>query len=182
MVSMKTRPTLIAAAAEAAQEISKRVIEWLEEAGEQVTSDGSEAEIEGHVKQVIEKNIHNLDGYELAKEMEDRFYYEPDSDLVEIMDNAHCAVLDAHDRIVEKWIVENSIKPRFAIGARVSFKRNQGDKLLYNGEIVHINEKQGKYTVFCEDLGHVRSGCGTHGVVLPFEAVEQESQVAQEGL
>ena len=39
------------------------------------------------------------------------------------------------------------------------------------GEIVKIDAERAEYTVFCAEDGHVRSGQGTYGYVIPYEDV-----------
>lgn len=60
-------------------------------------------------------------------------------------------------------------RPTFAVGDKV--------KALYQrktveGEIARINAEKAEYTVFCESLGHVKTGCGINGLIVGFEKVE----------
>lgn len=57
------------------------------------------------------------------------------------------------------------------IGDKVKFKDHHNK--IVEGEIVKIDDKQAKYHVFSEELGHARKGVGTHACVFIFEDVEK---------
>lgn len=60
--------------------------------------------------------IHN-NGYEYAKELEERYGWEPDSDLVELLDRLD--IQSAHQHVVRAWVTLYSVKIPFNIGDRV---------------------------------------------------------------
>jgi len=60
--------------------------------------------------------IHN-NGYEYAKELEERHGWEPDSALVECLDTLD--IQSAHQHVVRAWVTLYSVKIPFNIGDRV---------------------------------------------------------------
>ncbi|MGN7710797.1 hypothetical protein [Agrobacterium radiobacter] len=60
--------------------------------------------------------IHN-NGYEYAKELEERYGWEPDSALVECLDRLD--IHSAHQNVVRAWVTLYSVKIPFNIGDRV---------------------------------------------------------------
>ena len=115
------------------------------------------------------------DGYEMARDLERKGWY-CTSQMVEWLDGADYDLYSAHDQAVAEWVAAEGIKPSLAIGASVTFTtpafhaKGRGPTLA--GEITAIDEKHARYTVFVPELGHVREGCGTHGIILPFEEIE----------
>lgn len=59
------------------------------------------------------------DGYALARELERYHGVSPDSQLVEILDEASSVLSDAHTDALEKWVKLTGWTPRFAQGDRV---------------------------------------------------------------
>jgi hypothetical protein len=129
----------------------------------------------------LEKAIaYGEDGYSIAKYLDTSRGWDVDADLVEILDRTFFEKLALHDKAVNEWVLAYSIKPKLEAGAAVTVhNRSTGNKVV-DGQIVSIDEKRGRYTVFIEALGHVRSGCGTTGVVLPFEDVEMQTAESTE--
>ena len=60
--------------------------------------------------------IHN-NGYEYAKELEERYGWEPDSALVECLDRLD--IHSAHQNVVRAWVTLYNVKIPFNIGDRV---------------------------------------------------------------
>ena len=60
--------------------------------------------------------IHN-NGYEYAKELEERYGWEPDSALVECLDTLD--IQSAHQNVVRAWVTLYNVKIPFNIGDRV---------------------------------------------------------------
>jgi len=101
----------------------------------------------------------SLDGYDLAKRLD---YYDPDTELVNILDDADSMMYSAYNIICRKWVSDNGL-----VGPEIG---TIVDCILKNikGEVVN-NYDYGQSSVFCESLGHVREGLGTHGVVVNWE-------------
>lgn len=146
----------------AAEKIWPRVKQWL---GDDARDD--EAEIKALARAVRGEG----DGYKIARGLE-RDGWDPNAELVDILDNAGAAKYRACDELTKKWVAENEIKPAFAVGAQVKFKENRFSKTSQTGEVTKIEEDRAMYWIFCAELGHVREGCGTHATILPYEHVE----------
>lgn len=103
------------------------------------------------------------DGYERARAL-DNEGWEPDAELVEILDMDHIA--PAHAEAVKAWVDANQIKPRFAVGDRIAIPPGE------IGTISYVDTDQARYTVKTEAFlkknphcaGDVRSG-----YLIPFE-------------
>ncbi len=108
----------------------------------------------------------NTDGFKLARDLD---AWCPDAALVEILDGAAFALFDALNEETKAWVAANGIAASLPVGAKVSFVDSGKTQ---TGEVTRVHSDVAKYTVFCEALGHVRSGTGTHGFVLAVEDVE----------
>ncbi|MFB0692997.1 hypothetical protein ACA106_20945 [Agrobacterium pusense] len=60
--------------------------------------------------------IHN-NGYEYAKELEERYGWEPNAALVSCLDKMD--IHEAHRQVVWAWVISNGVKVPFQIGNRV---------------------------------------------------------------
>ena len=109
------------------------------------------------------------DGYEIAKYLDDRKSWNITADMVESFDRASMIEYKLTSDAVKKWVSFYAIASKFKQGDAVEVEVR---KTKYHGEIVSIDTKEAKYTVYIEALGHVKSGQGTVGIVLPFEQVE----------
>jgi len=144
-----------------AEELLDDVIGWLKASGDE---DPDRDEVRKSLESAMDFED---DGYKIARQL-DNDGWDVDAELVHILDNAFPNRIRIHRDFVAKWVEENGIKPTFEVGQTVAFKeRNKS----HTGEITRINEKQAEYTIYCAEMGHVREGTGSHGVILPFEAV-----------
>ena len=168
------RPTRydVAVIEAASHKVAKQVQEWLH----QKCNINDPVELEEIRLSLLDILNYNKDGYEMAKDMEDQGY-DSDSALVEIMDSANWVISAEYDKMVEKWMSENSVKPQLKLGdiVKITEKNDRFKKDVYEGEIVSIDEKKGEYHVFIESLGHVRKGIGTHSRIFSFEWVENQN-------
>jgi hypothetical protein len=115
-----------------------------------------------------------MDGYEIAKELDDDGWFNINSELVEILDKAYWNAKNAHRELIKKWIVENNITNQFNVGDVVTVNRKY--KKPVQGEIIDMNKDEATYSVFCESLGHIRKEegkmrAGTTAIIVPFEQV-----------
>lgn len=158
----------------AAESLLSDVIEWLVQGG-----DDSAADERDYIRDQLASAMRfDADGFKIAKHLDDDGW-DCDARLVEILDGALWKRSEAHDAAVAEWLKRNDIKPPLNLGARVTFKDDFKSKTI-EGEITAIDEKRGTFTVFCQSLGHVRKGTGTHGRVLCWEDVSPvESAVRQ---
>jgi hypothetical protein len=129
--------------------------------------------VEEITKDLMDKIEPYKDGYKIAKDLDDRGW-DSDSELVDILDG-----LDFYtplDKLTLMWIQANNIKPKFNVGDKVRVKsrliRSTSNKEFYDGEITKI-DPAGKYVVFIEEVGHVRSGNGSHGSYINWGNVEK---------
>lgn len=94
--------------------------------------------------------------------------WDVNDDLTDVLSDAQAYGHMAHNAVVAEWVAKYDIRPPLPIGARV---RCKVQRVEHVGEVTAIDAKRATYTVLVEALGHVRDGNGTHGVVLPYEAV-----------
>lgn len=151
----------------AAEMLLPKVIEWLKEGGD----DRAEEERDQILDDLADAIEYEDDGFRIAEQLKSNHYWEPDAGLVEILDRHY--KYDAYKDLVKKWVKENDIKPELAIESSVTVTV-KGKSV--NGIITNINNDTAEYTVCCESLGHVRSGIGTHGTILPYEEVKLNVQ------
>ncbi|BDU76251.1 hypothetical protein [Mesoterricola sediminis] len=144
------------------EECMEDVLEWFNE-------EKDEEEQEEIREQLLDVLDDFSDGYEMAKTLEDRHFWDANSSLVELLDGVSSH--EVHGKAVLAWIRDNDVKPKLAVGAQVKVKKWSHDKDTLDGEIIKISE-DGRYTVFIPSQGHVRSGCGTHGQIFDWEEVE----------
>jgi len=113
------------------------------------------------------------DGYAIARNLERFSMWDPDTQLVEVLDGDH--VGEALREAVAEWVEANQIKPKLEIGAEVTFQKSKLDKGRSEpGTIVAIHADTAQYVVQTEEyLADSPSQRGkTCGYVVAFEAVE----------
>lgn len=84
------------------------------------------------------------DGYELAKILEDDYYYDSDSELVSILDNVEYDKSNILNKALKEWVITDNILPTQEIGTVVKFKL-RGKKTT--GTIVDIYRATAYYIV-----------------------------------
>lgn len=128
----------------------------------------SEEEAPEVAEQVMKALKNDTDGYHRAKYLEDRFSWDSDSELVEVMESDD--FYGASKTAIKAWIIDNAIAPEFEVGRQVSVKKARAAE-LFTGTIRSLTD-DGMYCVMVPSLGHVESGPGTHGLLFPWEDVE----------
>lgn len=120
--------------AKAVQSIVKDVADWLEE---EVSN-----ELIYLLTETMPWNVH-IDGFKWAVALQDRYLFDGDSALVEILEaaNLHGAVRDA----VKQWVEANGITPKFAVGTRVQTLS------LGAGTITRIDPEAAEYVIRTEN-------------------------------
>jgi len=129
---------------------------------------------------LVEKMIfyNEIDGYRLAKSLDDRFYIDSDFETADMLNDLHWELDKVYGKAVKKWIEEQGIKVPFEIGDEVSINVLNS---YVEGEIHYIYEDSARVSVFCESLGHVRSGCsGTLGIIKNCEDVKSLKKYQKE--
>jgi hypothetical protein len=152
---METRPGLyckemITAVAE---EIFPKVLEWL---GDEAPLPDDTEELE-HVKEQVTAAIDRglYEGYESAHYLDSHYCWSVDADLVDVFEEASWVAYHKHDEMVEQWVTRNRIIPMLKVGDQVVFTSQFKE---HRGEITEVREKTAQYTIFSEELGHVRKG------------------------
>lgn len=115
--------------------------------------------------------------YEICRELEQRYHWQPDANMVETFDDAFSAVHQAHKKVVTEWVASAGIKPQRAIGDEVNVTYRGTE---YVGEIVQVEEATAQYTVMIPALGHVREGPGTTGAIFKFEDIHELAEPPEE--
>lgn len=155
---------------ETSERVCDEIMEWLKCNGE----DFDRKEILEHAKEIIMQSWGIYDGYYLAKKLEFKYSYCPDTDLVDRLDGTRSIINIAYEKCVTKWIQENNILPKINVGTKVKFKHKKDE---CEGEIYKIDNVGGTYYIFCEQLGHVKEGPGTHGEVVNWEIIEEKGPI-----
>jgi hypothetical protein len=115
--------------------------------------------------------LFNSDGYELARDLEKEMDVQSDSELVDDMNSISYHCHSCLRENVENWVKDCEITPKYSIGDEVSvWVKN----VNYIGEISKIYERTAEYSIFIEELGHVREGVGTTGTIKKFEEIEKD--------
>lgn len=128
---------------------------------------GSEFNTDDAIAEMAKAMRFSSGSFELAKALE-MSGWSIDDDLLEELLEADHRLLIAHQEVIAEWVLDRKIKPLRDVGAAVTVTY-RGKPLA--GEITRIDPKHATYSVYCPDLGHVRAGAGTHGIVVPFEDV-----------
>lgn len=150
----KTDPEIIDAAAEL---LVPELMKWADE------TENRDAYLKD-AKKVI-RDCYWKNGYELARDLDS---YCPDSELVDILENASFHLARVLSAAIKAWVAENNIVSPFPMGAKVEFD-HKGKVCL--GEVATIYAERAEMTIYCAALGHVREGCGPHGLILPYDRV-----------
>lgn len=132
------------------------------------------------LKKAIGRNSYTKDGYQLARSLEYSMW-EPDSELVDILDSYSVFLDRAHREAVKLWVIDNQIIPQKKIGDTV-FVKVRG--VEYSGRILEIDTTTAQYTINIPALGHVEyifenetatrvdNGSGTLGTIKPVEEID----------
>lgn len=110
----------------------------------------------------------SMDGYDICRELDRSFSWQPNASMVEAFDNAFFEIERVHKVKVKEWVALNGIVPQKAIGDSVDVTYGGNP---YSGEITNIDIEVANYTVLIPALGHVREGLGTHGSIFKFEDI-----------
>jgi len=149
-------PAVIKATAE---RLLPEVLGWLVSQGPREADDGS-------VMRELEWGLGGyLDGYAIAKRLDS---WDPDAELVGILDGASRHSLEALDDAIAAWVRDNNVTIPLVVGDLVRNARGRWD-----GEVIDLKPETAEVLVYCAALGHVREGFGARGVYVPFEQLER---------
>lgn len=144
------------AIAGAAKKLAKLLVEW----------DPNTTQEEAEQDLTAALTAGRSDGYEIAKYLEDRRCYEPDSELVSDLDVASHYLSEAHKTLVKEWVHLNGIRPKFKVGDEVETKQ------FGRCVIGAINEETAQYVVQNEEYRKAHPNQpGTSGYYVSFERV-----------
>lgn len=108
-------------------------------------------------------NEFHLDGYHLAKHLEEKSYVHADSQLVELLDDIAQIKRNIKTEIVKKWVIDNDMKlPHKIMGSKCKYKLGFASGM--EGYITTLNPET--YEV-CIDKDKTRKG----GYIVGFEDV-----------
>lgn len=144
---------------EAVESIIPKVAEWMFNSGDVLDEDSKQDLIEA-----IRSGFG--DGYESASYLEQNCYWEPDSELVYILDDIYFCSRKAEDKAIRKWVKEEGIQVPFEKGQQIKFKY---EGKTWDGEIVEVDNDLARVLVYVKDKGHVKSGDGTYGLFFDVE-------------
>jgi hypothetical protein len=158
-----------------AKRLVPEAVRWLK-AGDGFYEEDTEASIEKELADTL-RDEWDWDGFRLAKALE----WEANSELVGILDAATGYQFSARRAAVAAWVREWNIRPKLAVGAKVTLPaslcgsegRQRGG--TFEGEIVGVNTELAEYTVRVAELGHLPPGAkqtGSYGFILPCEKVD----------
>ena len=147
----------------AIKEVAQQVNDWC--------NDETPAEdIERDLSEIYEYRVY-IDGFEAAKTLSDSYYYEADSELVDILEHASSKFRNHLRNEIKEWVAQNHIKPKYKVGDKVtvSAKTLRSDKDM-KGEVINVYADTAEYTICIPELGHTKGdGVGIKGRVLKFE-------------
>jgi hypothetical protein len=118
-------------------------------------------------KEVLSGNIDG-NGYELAKDFESDFGYDPDAEMVEILDSVWYKKNEILNNTIKQWVIDDNIKPEYSVGDTVMFTHGREGEVI--GEITSIYENTAQYVVCVEILGHEK---GKSGSIVNYEKVRK---------
>ena len=117
--------------------ICSQLCKWLDSHGEQYDKD----EIYNDVVKLARYCSMSEDGYYLCSKIESDFGYQPDTQLVNMLDDLQTHSMSALDSIVADWVKENNIVPQFSLNQKVKTDTD------YTGTIFEIDCIHGKYKI-----------------------------------
>lgn len=114
------------------------------------------------------------DSRRIVNYLADHYCWDVNRELQSIMDCVADARRSAHKDLTNKWVLHNGITPRYSAGQRVNFKK---DGKTIEGEVLKVLEETAEYLIFCNSLGHVRTGTGTRGIYVKQEDLQGVEKV-----
>jgi len=106
------------------------------------------------------------DGFTLCYNLKRDCHWDPDSELVEIMDEAGYFRNKSHDELVQQWVAEEKIVLSLPVGAtvRVTTRRKfRQPEEEFDGVVTTLLPETARYVIRIPALGHVEEGIGKTG-------------------
>ena len=76
--------------------------------------------VQGDADEIAECFSEQIDGYELAKKLEEVCSWDITVDMIERLDYMHYEVEKLHNKILKQWIIDSDIKPPFENGTKIT--------------------------------------------------------------
>lgn len=136
-----------------------------------------------HVGEAI-FTMRHADGYQMTRLLEVRYGWRNCTMNIAEALNGALDLLYAEVRAkTEEWVSQYGIKPKNKVGDQVCVNLAQ----QYTGEVVKVFPGEAQYLVMVPELGHVRHGQGTQGLLVNYEdihaiaATPEEFELAAQG-
>lgn len=141
------------------------IVEWENDDSESIEDTSN------HLKKIFSpKDLQFANGYEIARELESSWGLDPDTELVNTLDQFSHYIYTVISEAEKKWVIDCNIKPSLPKGKEVVVEY-KGKK--YTGTILSIYSDKAEYVINVPELGHVGEGeIGTQGLVYHFENLE----------
>jgi hypothetical protein len=152
-------------------EVVNTAIEYQIDKFQQWTIDSPKEEIKKDLQDAL-KYLRGGDGYKIAKSL-DSDGWMSNSALVEICDDLITSMYSAENKHIKKWVKDNKLTLPLNIGDSVKIVYRQYKDV--SGIVKEKHENTHKYLIFCESLGHVTEGSGTHGMYIIPENIIQKT-------
>ena len=133
-------------------------------------------------EQVIDALTHahnELDGYSLARYLDNRHGWSPDEQLVEILGGVYSHIDVAYRAATSQWLKATGRQPKHTVGDQVTVKvtPHQGPAnrkpVEHPGTIISNHWDTGRYVVSIPALGHAKPGQpGTQGRFFTWEEID----------
>lgn len=146
-------------AKELADIVGKMLIEW-----------DSSLDLEECVEDAYDilEYYYNEDGYNLAKEFEDKGY-DSDSNLVDILDGVSYEKHNIKKKYLEQWVSDNSVKLDYEIGDIVECNLIKHGKV--ECEVVKLYPETAEYGLWFDGLGYEK---GKGHRIVSFEKINKK--------
>lgn len=79
------------------------------------------SELDVDAQTIADNYTYNMDGYELAKELESHACWEITTTIVDQLDCMTFSVDEIHEKACKAWVIEHDIKPPLPIGSKINF-------------------------------------------------------------
>jgi len=120
------------------------------------------------------------EGYQFARRLERTTGITPDADLVETLDASSLHRWTAHRMYCAAWVRDDQITTNLEVGDKVrvldhelGLDSHPRFESHWIGEVTSIDQIHAEATVYLPAVGHVRSGLGSHGRILPWEQLQR---------
>lgn len=119
---------------------------------------------EDDARSIAEHFCRHMDGYELAKELDSRAWWDCDRNDVDKLDGVICKVERQLREAEKKWCEENDIQPSLPVGTRLQLPR---DRL---GTITGVADKHSPACYLVKDDDDSDETSGNRRFIIKFEA------------